>query len=435
MSTTDVGINAHIDNGRRAVITGLGVAAPSGLTPQDHWDSTTRGESHIDRITLFDPSSYATQLAGEIPDFDHTAHVPSRLAVQTDRWTHLALYAADQALKDAALDPAELPPFSMSVALASSSGGNLFGQKELQRLWAQPTRTVGAYQSIAWFYAATVGQISIRHQMKGASTVLVAEAAGGLDSLAHAVRSIRRGTDIVLAGGTEAPIGPYALACQARGGRLSTATDPARAYRPFAADAAGHVPGEGGAVFVVEALDHALARGATIYAEVTGWGATHDGEHTRRGSGGSTVQYARAMDLALETSGVTADTVDLVFPDAVAVPEYDLTEVAALRKVFGPAGPAAVSTHKPLLGRAYQGSVALDVATALLAVTRGELPPAGGVSDPAPDRALNFVREARPAEVRTAMVNARGFDGFNGSLIVRAYDSDNDTATTEGETR
>lgn len=180
-----------------------------------------------------------------MPGFAPAAYVDARQLVQTDRWTQLGFAATALALADAGL-PARAPdPYDWAVTLASSSGGNLFGQRELQRLWGGSSRTVGAYQSIAWFYAASVGQLSIHHQFKGPSGVLVAEAAGGLDSLAHAVRTIRRGTSVVVAGATECPLSPYALACQLRSGLLSEVGDPALAYRPFDRAADGYVPAEG----------------------------------------------------------------------------------------------------------------------------------------------------------------------------------------------
>jgi minimal PKS chain-length factor (CLF/KS beta) len=406
---------------RRAVITGIGVAAPSGMGVDAHWKTMISGESRIGRISLFDPARYPTTLAGEVADLTVEDHVPSKVAAQTDRWTWLGFAAAGEALDDAGIDPAKLDPYSMAATLASSSGGNLFGQKELQRLWSKPARTVGAYQSIAWFYAASVGQLSIHHQLKGPSSVLCAEAAGGLDSLAHAARTVRRGTPVVLAGGTECPLSPYALACQQRSGWLTERTDPLGAYLPFDADADGYVPAEGGAVFVVEDLEHALARGAeVIYGEVAGWAATHDGASTVRGGAGSAEHYAAALGLAVERAGLAPSDVDVLFPDALAVPAYDTSEAAAIRAVFGPSVP--VTTQKSLVGRLYQGGSALDVATALLAMRRGLLPATTGLRTPAPGCAdLDFVREPRTGPIDTAVVGARGFDGFNSALAIRAY--------------
>ena len=170
----------------------------------------------------------------------------------------MALAAAQAALDDAQFDPSEHDPYSMSVITASSSGGNEFGQREIQALWKKGPVFVGAYQSIAWFYAATTGQISIKHGMKGPSGVVLAEGAGGLEALAHSRRTIRRAWTAV-SGGVEAPIGRRDH-CQLGTGFLSTAQDPAAAYRPFDARANGYVPGEGGAILLVESLESAQQR-------------------------------------------------------------------------------------------------------------------------------------------------------------------------------
>ncbi len=401
----------------RAVVTGIGVVAPSGVGADAHWRTVLAGTRRTGPITLFDPAGYPTRHGGEVPGFDAAAYADNRRLVQTDRWTHLGFAATRLALADAGLPERAPDPYGYAVTLASSSGGNLFGQRELQRLWGGPTRTVGAYQSIAWFYAASVGQLSIHHQFKGPCGVLVAETAGGLDSLAHAARAVRRGTPVVIAGATECPLSPYALACQLASGLLSDVADP-RAYRPFDAAASGYLPAEGGAVFVVEELGHALSRGARVYGEVAGWGATHDAVHTGPDSAGDPAWYARAMRLALDRAGVDADAVDVVLPDALGVPRYDRSEAAALRAVFGDR-PPPVTTHKTLTGRAHQGGAALDVATALLAFARDTLPASAGPDDVAPGCELDFLREHRRPVNRLALVCARGFDGFNSALVLR----------------
>ncbi|TDC43920.1 beta-ketoacyl synthase N-terminal-like domain-containing protein [Micromonospora sp. KC213] len=402
----------------RAVVTGIGVVAPSGVGADAHWRTVVEGTRRTAPITLFDPARYPTRVAGEVPGFEAAAWADNRQLVQTDRWTHLGFAATRLALADAGLPERAPDPYGWAVTLASSSGGNLFGQRELQRLWGGSTRTVGAYQSIAWFYAASVGQLSIHHQFKGPCGVLVAETAGGLDSLAHAVRTVRRGTPVVIAGATECPLSPYALACQLRSGLLSDDSDPEAAYRPFDRSAAGYVPAEGGAVFVVEEFGHAMARGARIYGEVTGWGATHDAAHTGPDGAGDPGRYARAMRLALDRSGVTADEVDVVLPDALGVPRYDRAEAEALRVVFGDR-PPPVSTQKPLTGRAHQGGAALDVATALLAFHHDTLPASAAPGEPAPGCDLDFLRTPRRPRHRLALVCARGFDGFNSALVLR----------------
>lgn len=406
---------------RRAVITGLGVVAPNGIGTEPWWRAAKEGKSGIGPITRFDASRYDTVLAGEVDGFEAADYIDQRLIVQTDRWTWMALAATEMALADAAFDPAAHDPFRMSVITASSSGGNEFGQREIQNLWGKGPIFVGAYQSIAWFYAATTGQISIRHGMKGPCGVVIAEGAGGLEALWHSRRTIRRGVDLVVSGGTEAPIGPYALVCQLRSGRLSSASDPARAYRPFDAGANGYVPGEGGAIVVVEALDTAKERKApTIYAEILGYGATNDAHDPMLPRADGT-QLARAMTLALDRAGVAPDDVDAIFADAAGVPEADAAEVQAIKQVFGDRARAVpVTAPKTMVGRLYAGGAALDVAAAVLALRDGYLPPTINLDEPAAGCDLDFVvGEARDARLDTVLVNARGFGGFNAALVLR----------------
>jgi 3-oxoacyl-(acyl-carrier-protein) synthase len=407
---------------RRAVITGIGVVAPNGIGTEQFWSATRAGQGGIKRISRFDPSKYATQLAGEVEDFKANDYIEQRLIVQTDRWTWMDLAAAKMALDDAGIVPAQEPPYSMSVVTASGSGGNEFGQKEIQSLWGKGPIFVGAYQSIAWFYAASTGQISIKHGMKGASGVIISEAAGGLDALAQACRAIRRGGEIVVSGAGEAPIGPYALTCQMQNGRLSTRTDPATAYRPFDADASGYIPGEGSAILLVEELEHARQRGAQIYGEIVGHGATQDGYHHADYAPDGR-QFARAIRRALDSAGVGPGDVDAIFADGAGVPEGDRLEALAIKEVFGArAAEVPVTTTKATVGRLYAGGAALDVVSACLAMRDGVLPPLLGLEHPAEGCDLNFVTGGeRQANLDTILINARGYGGFNSALVVRRF--------------
>lgn len=400
------------------VVTGLGVASPNGLGAADYWDATRSGRSGIGPVTRFDPARYPAKLAGEVRDFDAEEHgLSSGLLAQTDRMTRIALVATDWALADAGVRPDELPEFGMGVITASSSGGFEFGQGELQKLWAKGNKHVSAYQSFAWFYAVNSGQISIRQGMKGPSGVLVSDQAGGLDAVAQARRQIRKGTPLVVSGSIDASICTWGWTAQLASGRLSTSDQPDRAYLPFDANARGHVPGEGGAILILEDAEGARERGAKVYGEISGYGSTFD---PRPGSG-RPPGLRRAIQLALDDAGVEPGCVDVVFADAAAVPELDHAEARAINEVFGPRG-VPVTAPKTMTGRLYSGAAPLDLAAAMLAIQEGLIPPTINVRQDA-GHGLDLVTDRpRTAEVRTALVLARGHGGFNSAVVVSAVD-------------
>ncbi|WP_158884908.1 ketosynthase chain-length factor [Amycolatopsis anabasis] len=402
------------------VVTGIGVVAPNGLGTKEFWERTLDGRSGLDVIRRFDASGYPVQVGGEVLDFDPGEHLPKRLLPQTDRMTQYALAATDWALTDAGVETGELDEYVMGVVTASASGGFEFGQRELEKLWGTGPDRVSAYQSFAWFYAVNTGQISIRNGMRGHSSVLVSEQAGGLDAAAHASRLLARGTiHLAVTGGLDASLCPWGLVAQLPPGRLSTVPDPRTAYRPFTPHASGYVAGEGGAILVVEPVEAARARGAAkTYGRIAGHASTFD---PRPGSGRPSA-LAPAIRGALDRAGLRPSEVDVVFADAMGLPELDRAEAAALAEVFGPRG-VPVTAPKTMTGRLYAGGAALDLACALLSLQESVVPPTIGVPALAPAIELDLVRDQpRELPIRNALVVARGHGGFNSALVVQRTD-------------
>ncbi|PWS42739.1 ketosynthase chain-length factor [Streptomyces sp. ZEA17I] len=394
-----------------AVVTGTGVIAPNGLGTEAFWAATLSGRDTIEPIDRYDSTAFGCRLAGQVRDFDAAHHLPGRLIPQTDRMTQFALTAADWAIADSAIDTEGMSRLDLGVVTAAGAGGFDFGQRELQNLWADGPGHVSAYMSFAWFYAVNTGQISIRHDLRGPAGVLVAEQAGGIDAIAGARRAIRNGAAMMLTGGMESSLCPYGMAARNAGGRLSTRDDRGRAYLPFDPDASGQVPGEGGAILVLEDAALARGRGAVIQGEIVGYGTAFD---PPPGSGRPD-NLGRAIRTALRDAELTPADIDVVFADADGSPERDRAEAAALTAVFGPRG-VPVTAPKTMIGRLCSGGAPLDVVLALLAVRDGVIPPTTRVTT---DHDIDLVRDGpRAFTGDTALVLARGHNGFNSALIV-----------------
>lgn len=397
-------------------VTGVGVIAPNGLGVDNYWSATLAGRHGISELDRFDVSGYDAKLAGQIRDFTAADHLPSRLLPQTDVSTRLALVAAEWALNDAKVDTDTLTDYDKGIVTSNASGGFEFTHREFNKLWSKGSQYVSVYESFAWFYAVNTGQISIRHTLRGPSSALVAEQAGGLDAIGHARRTIWRGTPMVISGGVDSAFDPWGWVSHISSGRVSRATDPDRAYLPFDAAAAGYVPGEGGAILVLEDAGSAASRGVPhVYGEIAGYASTFD---PPPGSG-RPPGLRRAAKLALADAGVTAAEVDVVFADAAGVAALDVAEAEALRGLFGPGG-VPVSAPKSLTGRLFSGGGPLDIVTALLSIQDGVIPATAGTVEVPADYGIDLVLgEPRQATVSTALVLARGRWGFNSAVVVR----------------
>jgi act minimal PKS chain-length factor (CLF/KS beta) len=396
-------------------ITGIGVAAPNGSGTENFWAATLRGESGIREVQRFDVSSYPARLGGEIDGFNPADHLPSRLLPQTDRMTQFALAASEWALADARVEPGMYDPTETGVVMAGAFGGFEYGQRELENLWRSGPEHVSVYMSFAWFYAVNTGQMSIRHAMRGPAGVIVGDQAGGLDAVAQARRNIRKGSRMMLAGGFDSSFCPYGWVARMSGGTLSTGDDPRTAYVPFDVHARGYVPGEGGAVLVVEDAASAHLRGAHVYGEIAGYAATFDAAARHGGERG----LRRAVDNALADAGMTAADIGVVFADGSGTPQDDRAEAEAIVAVFGPGG-VPVTVPKTMTGRMSSGGAPADLACALLAMRDALIPPTINVRTVAAGTQIDLVTgEPRPWEPGAALVLARGRGGFNSAMVLR----------------
>jgi act minimal PKS chain-length factor (CLF/KS beta) len=400
----------------QVVVTGIGLLAPCGVGIEEYWSAVLDGRSGVGQLTRFDTSNYPACLGGEIRDFDPADSLPSRLLPQTDVSTRLALVAADWALHDAKVEPGVYADFEMGVVTANACGGFEFTHREFRKLWTEGPEAVSVYESFAWFYAVNTGQISIRNTLRGPGSAIVAEQAGGLDAVGHARRLISRGTPFVMTGGVDSALDPWGWASQVSSGHVSTATDPARCYLPFDRSAAGYVPGEGGAILVLEDAVAAQSRKARqVYGSIVGYAATFDPPPWS----GLPSTLRRAAELAMADAQVSPRDIDVVFADGAGVSSLDRAEADAISAIFGPAG-VPVTVPKSLAGRMYSGAGPVDVATALLAMRDSVIPATGGTTDVPPEYEIDLVHgHARAAQVATALVLARGRHGFNSAVVVR----------------
>jgi len=412
----------------RVVVTGTGAITPAGIGTDALWKRALSGRSCIRRIDRFDPGSYRCQVAGQADAFDAKWWLPGRFTKRTDRFTHLAVVAAEMALHDAGLsvgDPDGVAPDRVAVMVGNVLGGWEFAERELRDLWVNGIREVSPYQATAWFPAAPQGNICIRLGIKGRARTFVCDRASAAYALVHGAETLLRGqADVVIAGGTEQPLSPYAWLCCQSGGFLapSDATaDPEAAYRPFDRAHGGTVVGEGSAFLVLERLEHARDRGAPILAEVAGWAVNTDGYMPYYTSEPHGQTMSAAMTRSLGRAGISADQLGCVIADGSGVPREDAAEVLALKGMLGGSADAVpVTAVKASYGHLLGAATAADAAIAVKMLEYGQIPPVANLSRPAPGFDLDFVTgTAREADsLRHVLIVSRGLGGVNASLVL-----------------
>ena len=401
---------------RRVVVTGMGVVSPVGIGLTTFWDAITHGRSGVRRITRFDPTPFASQIAGELPDFDPLVYLPRRDVVRTDAFIHYALVAAVEAVADAGLR-VEGQNERVGVSIGTGMGGVPLLIASWDVLQKEGPDALSAYGLPGSLPNMAAGWISMRVGARGPIAAPTTACAAGTQAIGEALRAIQRGeADAMLAGGTDALIHPLVVGgfCAIRA--LSTRNaDPERASRPFDRSRDGFVIGEGSAVLVLEAREAALARGARIHAELSGFGLTADAHHP---TASSTEGPARAIRLALEDARLAPEAIDYVNAHGTSTPLNDQHETEALKLVFGShARRLAVSSIKSMTGHLIGAAGALEAVATVLAIREGLVPPTINLdlADPACD--LDYVpNQARRMPVGAALSNSFGFGGTNAIL-------------------
>ena len=409
---------------RRVVITGMGAVTPLGNDLRTTWERLLAGESGVDRIKAFDPSPFPVQIAAEVKgDYDPTGAAAPKELRKLDRNVLFALSAAKEAAQDAGLNGFD--PERVGVVVGNCIGGfnELMRQHDILRERG-PDRVSPTFLANVLVDSAS-GQIAIELGIRGPNYAVVSACATGSHAIGEGAELVRHGdADVILAGGTEGCIHPLILAgfCMMRGLAIGN-SDPRSAARPFDALREGFVMGEGAAVMVLEELEAARARGAKIYAEVLGYGASNDAHHMLQPDPefGGVVAMMRA---ALERSKITPDKVDYVNAHGTGTPLGDLAETQALKAVFGDhAYELAVSSTKSMLGHMFGAAGAIEAVACALAIHEGRIPPTINYENPDPDLDLDYVpNEAREARVRVALSNAMGLGGHNGCVLLGRVD-------------
>lgn len=409
---------------KRVVVTGLGIVSPLGIGVGTFWANLTAGVSGVGRITRFDPEGYTTQIAAEVKDFDPADYFEKKEARRLDRFTQFALVATREALTDAGLQLEKVDRDRVGVILGTGIGGIETLEEQHKILLNRGPDRVSPFFIPMMIANMGAGQVAINYGLRGHNVTTVSACASSSNAIGDAFRLLKQGlAEVIITGGAEAPVTPLAIAgfCSMRAMSTNN-TEPARASRPFDARRDGFVIGEGAGVLILETQEHALQRGARIYAEVAGYGCTCDAYHVSapdpEGKGA-----ALAMALALREGNVTGAEVDYINAHATATPLGDRLETLAIKQVFGEAASRlAVSSTKSMTGHLLGAAGGLEAVACILAIENGIVPPTINYEYPDPDCDLDYVpNKARSRTVEVALSNSLGFGGHNVSLLFKKY--------------
>ena len=407
---------------RRVVVTGLGVVTSLGRSVETFWDRILRGESGVGPVTLFDVSGYRVQFGGQVhwePEKEDIAN--SKELKRLDRFTQFAIAAAKDAVAASGLDFEKEDPFRCGVVIGSGIGGLWEFEVQEERLLHKGIDKVSPFTIPKLMVNSASGHVSSIYGIKGPNFAVATACASAANSIGSALRAIQYGdADVMVTGGSEAALTPIGLAGFQNMRALSFRGDaPQRASRPFDAERDGFVLAEGAGVVVLEEFEHARARGATIYGELMGFGASGDAGHITQpdeeGRGA-----ARAMAMALADAGIAADRVEYINAHGTSTPLGDKAETAAVKRVFGEhARKLAISSTKSQLGHTLGASGGIELVVCALTLARGVISPTINLENPDPDCDLDYTPNVpRQARVAVAMSNSFGFGGHNASLLL-----------------
>ncbi|MYX34263.1 MULTISPECIES: beta-ketoacyl-[acyl-carrier-protein] synthase family protein [unclassified Streptomyces] len=412
---------------RRVAVTGAGVVAPGGVGVPAFWELLTAGRTATRGITLFDPTGFRSRIAAEV-DFDAAAcGLTPRDVERADRYVQFALVAAAEAIHDAGLELDEEDPWRVGVSLGTAVGGTTRLEHDYIRVsergarWDVDHRKAGAHLHRAFAPSALASEIAERHGARGPVQTVSTGCTSGLDAVGYAFQTIEEGrADIVIAGASDSPISPITVACfDAIKATSPNNDDPAHASRPFDARRDGFVMGEGGAVLILEELEHAKARGARIYCEIGGY-ATYGNAYHMTGLTTDGLEMSEAIDQALDHARIDPAGVDYVNAHGSGTKQNDRHETAAVKRSLGAhAYSTPMSSIKSMVGHSLGAIGAIELAACTLALAHGVVPPTANYETPDPECDLDYVpRTARELKLRTVLSVGSGFGGFQSAVVL-----------------
>ena len=409
---------------KRVVVTGLGAVTPIGIGKDEFWQSLVNGVSGIGKITKFDPSDYSTQIAGEVKNFDPTKYIDKKEAKRMDLFTQYAIAATRMALDDSGINLEKEDRQRIGTIVGTGIGGIDTLHDQFKILFDRGPSRVSPFFIPMMIANMATGQISIMFGLQGPSNCVVTACATGTNAIGDAFKIIERGdADVMIAGGTEAAVSPAGVAGFCSMKAMSTRNnEPEKASRPFDKERDGFVVGEGAGIVVLEALEHALSRGARIYCEVVGYGFNADAYHITAPAPEG-LQAARCMHLAIKDAGIEPEMVDYINAHGTSTPLNDKNETLAIKTLFGEhAYKLAVSSNKSMTGHLLGAAGGIEFIATALTVANGIIPPTINYETPDPELDLDYVpNKARVCQVRYALSNSFGFGGHNATILVARY--------------